>query len=76
MRELAITLGTNFNTIGIAFGFILPTFFVDNEVTDPDTSRRQITMSLIVQGGIGVILMLLTIFTFQNRPKIAPSANA
>ena len=55
LREIAITCGTNFNTIGIAFGFILPTFFVDTEAST-ETLKSQISMSLLVQGAIAVFL--------------------
>lgn len=76
MREVAITLGTNLNVIGMAFGFILPTFFVDEEVVDIDRSRNQIALSLMVQAGIAIVLMLFAIFSFQNKPAVPPSSNA
>ena len=76
MRELAISFGTSFNTIGIAFGFILPTFFVGSEIKDFDQSRKEIEFSLLVQGAIAVFLMLLALFSFQNKPEMAPSPNA
>jgi MFS family permease len=75
-REIAITCGTNFNTIGIAFGFILPTFFVDSNLDDMEKARSQIALSLLVQGILGLTIMLLTIFSFQDKPAIAPSSNA
>jgi hypothetical protein len=76
MREISITMGTNFNTIGIAFGFFLPTLFVSNQITDFDTTKNQIANSLLTQGIIAVALMLLAIFSFQNKPKLPPSSNA
>ena len=76
LREIVITLGANFNIIGIAIGFIFPTFFVDANVTDVDKSKSEISLTLLIQGIICVFLALLTIFTFQNKPKTPPSANA
>ena len=76
LREIAITLGANFNVIGIAIGFIFPTFFVDSEVTDIEESRSQISLSLLIQGIVCVFFALLAIFTFQDKPTVSPSANA
>ena len=73
LYEIALTLGTNFNTIGIAVGFIIPTLFVDSKIENVNTTKSQIELSLLVQGVAWVTIMLLTIFTFQNKPKKAPS---
>lgn len=75
-REYAITIAGTFNIIGNAAGFIFPTLFVDANNPDTDLARTQVFNSLLAQGIIGVVLMLLTIFTFKDKPKVPPSPNA
>ena len=75
-RTIAITIGGTFNVIGNALGFFFPTIFVDAHNDDLDIARKQISNSLLAQGIIGIALMLLAIFTFQNKPKVPPGPNA
>jgi len=76
-RTIAITIGGTSNMIGNAVGFFFPTIFVDaNNDTNMDLARKQIATALLVQGIIGLVLILLVVATFQDKPKIPPASNA
>ena len=73
-RTIAITVGGTFNAIGNMIGFFLPTIFVDPNASN-DVARTQIRDSLLVQGIAGLILMVLAIFTFKNKPPTPSGPN-
>ena len=75
-RRLAITIGGTAIAGGIIIGLLLPTVFLDDTVIGLESTRTQVQTSLIVQAGIAGVLMILTIFTFQNKPKHFPSQKA
>lgn len=75
-RTNAITVGGTSNVIGNAVGFLLPTLFVDAEIESIPTARRQVSNALLTQGIISLVLLLLAIFSFQNKPKLPPGPNA
>lgn len=75
-RSHAITFGGTANIVGNAIGFIFPTLFVEAENPKNVEVRSQIFLSLLVQWIIGVILTLLAIFTFKDKPEVPPSPNA
>ena len=75
-RNIAITIWGTSNAIGNAIGFFFPTIFVDPDELNTDVSRNQVSYSLLAQAIIGVFLMLLSIFTFVDKPKTPPSPNA
>lgn len=73
-RVMAITIGANSNTIGMAIGTVFPTIFVRG--SKPGTLQDQIFISNVVQAGIAALLAILALITFQNRPPTPPSKNA
>lgn len=75
-KEMVYTIGPNANTLGIAIGFLYPTFFVKDSEKDVDKSKNQIQLALIVLAAMAIILFFVTLFTFQSKPKTPPSSNA
>jgi len=49
---------------------------VNPHVTDQNEAKTQIANSLLSQGAFGLLLMFLTIISFQDKPKTPPAANA
>lgn len=75
-RVLAITIGANAKTVGMALGSVFPTIFVETPSKSDETIQNEIFISLVVQASIVGVIMLLALFTFQNKPKAPPSSNA
>lgn len=75
---MVISIGSKFFALGVAIGFILPTFFVDVEIdkNDIEKSKNQVFRSLFLQAIVGLVIGLLTITTLPGEPNLPPSANA
>jgi hypothetical protein len=69
---MAITIGGSSNIVGTAIGFYFPTIFVNPDSGDRDTAQSQVGYSLLAQAIISVVLVVLMVFTFQNKPKLPP----
>lgn len=75
-RVIAITIGANANTIGMAIGSFFPTIFIRDSTTKEEVVRDRVFLSLVIQAGITGALMLMTLFSFQDTPPTPPSPNA
>lgn len=75
-RRLAITIGGAANAIGMIVGLLMPSIFVTSPTQDDDTTKNEVFLSLVVQAGLCFVLMVLTIFSFQDKPENPPSSNA
>lgn len=77
-RPYIIGMSSLFFTIGVGIGFIIPVLFINDyennlEDQDLDKLRREVELSLIPQAIFGGVMALITILTFQNKPKHPPS---
>lgn len=78
-RAIATTVASIANPIGVAIGFVLPTFFVDDDDKLPinkELAREHIFTSLLVQAILGTVLSIFVILLFRSRPPTKPSPSA
>ncbi|CAL1262775.1 unnamed protein product [Larinioides sclopetarius] len=70
----ACAFGVFGNQLGVAFGFVLSPLAVSSECSQKDLisiGKRNVAYILT---GVNVALFILITFTFQNAPKLPPSA--
>ena len=84
-RTIAITIASSSAIVGMFIGAVIPRIIVDRDyVFEEETGkvvgekelRHQIMISFIIQGGWWVLLMILVLTTFQNKPEVPPSTDA
>lgn len=76
LKEMVYTIGPNSNNLGIAIGFLYPTYFVRKNDFDIYQIRHNTRQSLVVLALIAVILFIITYYTFDAKPKSPPSSHA
>lgn len=77
-RPYIIGMSSLFFTSGVGIGFLIPVVFITDYSNNPEDQdlnklRREVELSLIPQAIFGGVIALVTIFTFQNKPKHPPS---
>jgi sugar phosphate permease len=74
-RITALSIAIVAQTLGVAIGFTLPSFFI----TDEDNSeyfKVHIVEGLILQAGMGGVIFLIAFLGLRNKPPTPPSATA
>jgi len=72
-----VTVGTAFQPIGVAVGYVLPVFFVSNADSEPenvDQAKMDIYESLFWQGVLGTIIFLFVAVFLREKPPSPPSS--
>ena len=76
-RILAITVAASFNTLGVADGYGLSHWSVDDHESASDSElKHEIIRILVIYLIVGAIILLVVIFTFQGEPKVPPSSTS
>jgi hypothetical protein len=75
-RVIATTIGTAAQPLGVAIGYIFPSFFVSARDSDPefvDEARHAVYLSLLWQAIIGTVFTLFGCIFFREKPATPPS---
>eukprot|EP00347_Sterkiella_histriomuscorum_P021419 403334042 len=78
-RIIATTIATASIPLGVAVGFVIPSFFVDDgdrAHDKKDDARSHIFNSLLCQAIIGTVVAILILFFFKDKPPTPPSSSA
>lgn len=73
---IATTIGTAAQPIGVAIGYVFPSFFVtvdDNLPENISEARHDVYESLFWQAIIGTALTLISVVLFRDKPPTPPT---
>ena len=78
-RVIATTIATAAQPLGVAIGFVFPSFFVKAADADPGVenvanARHHIFQSQLWQAIVGLAVLLLLLVCFREKPKTPPSS--
>jgi Na+/melibiose symporter-like transporter len=78
-RIIATTIATVSQPLGVAIGYVFPSFFVSVEDSLPefkDQARHAVYMSLLWQAIIGTVFTVFALIFFREKPATPPSLTA
>jgi len=78
-RVIATTVGAACQPLGVAIGFVFPTFFVvaaDSLAANKDEARTHIFQSILWQAVIASVVFILVLIFFKEKPPTPPSTSA
>ena len=73
-RTRATSISQMFNAVGVGVSFLLGNFIVSQE--DSQAPADSVTVLLSVYSGVAVLLLLLVLAYFPNKPSTPPSNSA
>ena len=74
-RAIATTVCSIANPIGVAIGFLFPSFFIDDD-DEGEIARQHIQESFFYQAIIGTVLGVVCLIFFRSKPPTPPSNTA
>ena len=74
-RLTALTICVSAVIFGAAVGFVFPVLFIGDDDKD-EVFKQNVMISLVAQAGIGLVISVVTLLMFKNKPKTPPSPSA